>query len=124
MTTAAMKKVFSNFAQKAAPYLHITDDEHYERALELIEELLEDAADSPEDPINAVIETLAHAVEGYENSKQELLDFETLSNSQPADLAMLRLLMDQYELGVGDLPEIRSVHILIFHKRDVPENWL
>ena len=106
MTAVAFKDACHSFAQAAAPYFHITDNEHYEEALELVENLLEEAEDSPNDPLNAVIEMLSNAIEAYENEDEELTAFEKQAMDQPADLAMLRLLMDQHGLGVADLPEI------------------
>ncbi len=108
MTAVAFKDACHSFAQAAGPYYHITNDEHYEEALELVENLLEETEDSPDDPLNAVIEMLGHAIEAYENKDKDLAAFEKRAMDQPADLAMLRLLVDQYGLGTADLPEIGS----------------
>lgn len=108
MTAAAFKDACHSFAQAAAPYLPIDDESHYKEALELIETLLEEAEDSFDDPLNSVIELLGRAIEAYENKDAELADFAKCSLDQPADLAMLRLLMDQHNLGTADLPEIGS----------------
>ena len=106
MTNPALKTAFHDFAEVAAPYLHITDEVHYEEALALIEELLEEAKDSADDPLNGVIEILAHAIANYENQVDELAVFAARANDGPADVAMLRLLMAQHNLGVADFPEI------------------
>ena len=108
MNTLAIKSVCHDFAQVVAPYLHIKDARHYEESLVLIESLLEEVADSEDDPMNAVIDMLAHSIEDYENKDKELADFEARVMEQPADLAMLRLIMDQHNLGTADLPEIGS----------------
>ena len=108
MTATAFIDACHSFAQAAAPYLHIQDEQHYEEALDLIESLLEEAEDSPDDPINGVIDMLSRAIEVYENKNEELLAFEKRVMDQPADLAMLRLLMDQHRLTMADLPEIGS----------------
>jgi len=108
MTDLAFKDACHSFAEAAAPYIHITDNRHYEEALELIENLLEEAEDSPDDPLNAVIEILSHAIEAYESKDDVLVAFEKRVTDQPADLAMLRLLMDQHDLGTADIPEIGS----------------
>lgn len=108
MTAVAFKEACHSFAQAAAPYIPIKDDAHYEEALELIESLLEEAEDSPDDPINAVIDLLSRAIETYENRDEELAAFEKRAMAQPADLATLRLLMAQHHLGTADLPEIGS----------------
>jgi len=110
-TTAQINEVrgeFRRFADVAAPYCHITDPERYEQALELIESLLEEARDSKDDPLNAVISMLSSAIERYENKDPELLAFEHQAKKGPAGLALLCLLMDQHGLGMADLPEIGS----------------
>lgn len=108
MTAVAFKDACHSFAQAAAPYFHIADDMHYEEALELVETLLEEAEDSPDDPLNAIIKMLSHAIETYENEDEDLMAFEKRAKDQPTDRAMLRLLMDQHGLGTADLPEIGS----------------
>ncbi len=108
MNAVAFKDACHSFARAAAPYFHITDEKRYEEALELVESLLEEAEDSPDDPLNAIIEMLTHAIEAYENKDEELAAFHKRAMDQPADLAMLRLLMEQYGLGTADLPEIGS----------------
>ena len=108
MTALAFKDACLDFARAVAPYYHITDNRHYEEALELIENFLEKAEDSPDDSLNAVIEILSRAIEDYENKDDVLAAFEKRVTEQPADLAMLRLLMDQHDLGTADLPEIGS----------------
>ena len=108
MNAVTLKNACHNFAEIAAPYLHIKDDKHYEETLTLIETLLEEVEDSLEDPMNAVIDILSHSIEVYENKDEELVELESRAMDQPADLAMLRVLMDQNNLGTADLPEIGS----------------
>lgn len=108
MTAAAFKDACHSFALIAAPYLQIADEKHYEEALGLVEDLLHEAEDSLSDPLNAVIEMLSHAIAAYEQQDEELEAFETRAMDQPADLATLRLLMEQHGLGTADLPEIGS----------------
>lgn len=108
MTAVAFIDACHNFAQAAAPYLHINDQQHYEEALELIETFLQEAKDAHDDPLNGVIELLSRAIEVYESKVAELNAFELSSMDQTSDLATLRLLMEQHGLGVADLPEIGS----------------
>ena len=108
MTAVAFKEACHSFAQAASCYIPIKDDKHYAEALELIESLLEEAQDSIDDPINSVIDLLGRAIETYENRNKELADFDKRAMEQPADLAMLRLLMAQHHFGTADLPEIGS----------------
>ena len=104
----AIKEACQDFASVVAPCLYIEDEAHYQETLGVIEALLEEAEDTPTDPLNAVIEMLAGAIEKYESQDTELSGFAHQADNQPVDLALLRLLMDQHTLGVADLPEIGS----------------
>ena len=108
MNAIALKNACHDFAQTAAPYLHIKDNDHYEATLIILEELLQETKDSLDDPINAIIDMLSYSIEAYENTNKELAEFEERAMQQPTDLAVIRLLMDQYNLGTNDLPEIGS----------------
>ena len=108
MTAVAFKNACHSSAQAAAPYLHISDEQHYEETLELIETLLEDAEDSLNDPLNGIIDLLSQAIEEYENQDEDLAAFNNAAVNQPADIATLLLLMDQYQLGTADIPEVGS----------------
>jgi HTH-type transcriptional regulator/antitoxin HigA len=103
-----IKKACVRFADIAAPFCPIGNAEDYKQALKLLESLMEEAEDSPADPLNAVISILVDAIENYENKDEELLQFEKCAMDLPPDLATLRVLMDQYGLGVSGLPEIGS----------------
>jgi len=106
MAQAALRNAFQDFARVAAPYLHIADEGHYEEALSLIEELLEEAEDSNDDPLNGLVDILGRAIGDYEARVEELATFDAVAHEGPADVATLRLLMDQHGLGVADFPEI------------------
>lgn len=108
MSSAAFKEACHTFAEAAAPYFPITDEAHYEEALALVDSLLAEAEDSRDDPLNVVIDLLARAIETYECQDEALTSFERNAMEQPADLAMLRTLMAQHQLGTADLPEIGS----------------
>ena len=98
---------FRRFADLAAPYSNIRDDAHYRRALTLLDELLEDAEDSPNDPLNPLIDMLAGAIERYEGVHHADSEFDRhLEHGSGVDV--LRVLMDQHGLGMSDLPEIGS----------------
>lgn len=107
--TAATNSILTSyqaFADEAAPYLHIKDEAHYEDAMVLIETLLEQAQDDPNDPLNGLIELLSHAIGTYEDKLEPLVEFEARAQSIPADVAMFRLLIEQHHLGTADFPEI------------------
>lgn len=108
MVALRVKEACHEFAEAASSFLHISDERDYEQALELIEELLVEAEDSNEDPINAVINLLSQAIESYENQQEELVAFEHEALEGDRGVAIVRVLMDQYQLGVSHLPEIGS----------------
>ena len=127
MNAVALKNACHSFAQATAPYLHINDEQHYEETLELIENLLEDAEDSFNDPLNGIIDLLSQAIENYENQDEELVAFSNAAVNQPADIATLRLLMDQYQLGTADIPELGSksmVSRVLSGKRSMNKNHI
>ena len=110
-STADLDKVREacrHFAAVAAPYCHIADPEHHANALALLDGLFEEAEDTAEEPLNAVVAVLSQAIEAYERRDQELVAFESRACEGPSELATLRLLMDQHGLGLADLPEIGS----------------
>lgn len=106
MANLALKESYQSFSKVAAPYLHIIDDKSYTQALELIEELFEDAQDKDDDPLNGLISLLGQAIARYEEGIEALEEFRKQANDGAADVVMLRLLMDQHQLGVANFPEI------------------
>jgi HTH-type transcriptional regulator/antitoxin HigA len=121
MTARTLSNACYKFAETAAPLLHITDESHHQLALELIEELLLKASDNEADPLNAIIGMISHSIESYENQQDEFVAFEKAAmNDDDGGVAALRHLMDQYDLGVSDLPEIGSksmVSMVLANKR-------
>lgn len=104
--SAVLKTAFEKFAGIAAPVLDIRDDDHYTAALELIDELMAESDDRPDNPLNVMIGILARAISDYESRDPEIAEFEALAMQEPSDIALLRVLMDQHGLGVADFPEI------------------
>jgi len=106
MTNLALKESYQSFSELAAPYLHISDNESYEKALQFIEELFEEAEDKNDDHLNGLISLLGEAIAHYEEGIEAFDEFEKQSNEAAADIATLRVLMEQHKLGVASFPEI------------------
>ena len=106
MSQATVLQSVTNFAQEAEPFTHIENDEAYQGALAVVSNLMESAEDDPNSPLNWAIEGFAKAIARYENQLPEVQEFEAAAANTPADVAMLRLLMDQHELKGTDFPEI------------------
>lgn len=86
------------------PYIaHINNQDEYERALELMDELVDDY-----DTNKQLIELLATSIERWENGADEFADFNKALACQGPGIAVLKTLMSQYRLGVADLPELGS----------------
>jgi HTH-type transcriptional regulator/antitoxin HigA len=51
---------------------------------------------------------LCHAVEDYENNDAELSEYELNLSQQSNDISLLKVLMEQHNLKLNDLPEIGS----------------
>lgn len=112
MNMAVLKTAFDDFASTAAPYLVITDEAHYEETLELIESLLEEVGEDDSDPRNHLIELLSKAIEEYEDMDKEIIAFDREAMALNSDISVLRVLMNQHQLGVNDLPEIGSKSLI------------
>lgn len=97
---------YAEFAQAAAPLLHINTEKGYEQALEVIEALLEQTSDDPEDTLNGLIELVSRAITAYEAKNSTLAAFDAASENDAPDIAVLRLLMSQHWLTSAELPEI------------------
>lgn len=79
---------------KQVPFLgNRPSREDYEHVLAMVEQLLEQAPDSP------LVELLAAKIERYEDNDPELVAFNTRVASLPRGVAALRVLMDQYGLN-------------------------
>lgn len=86
------------------PFLaHIETPDDYERALELMDQLVDDyEANKP------LVEILAVSIERWEDHAGEFADFNAAVAGTDRGIAVLRTLMVQHGLGVADLPEIGS----------------
>jgi HTH-type transcriptional regulator / antitoxin HigA len=105
-TNLALVDAFQGFMATARPYVIITDEEDYNKALEALEQILESAEDTENSPLNPLIDMLTHAIEKYETKDSELSSFLAEAEELPVDIALLRALMSQYQLTGADLPEI------------------
>ena len=106
MAQVALIDAYQAFMQTANSYLNIRSDEDYEGALQTLEEILEVASDTADDPMNPLIELLSRAIEDFESKDNELVAFLEEAESIPCDVALLRVLMQQHNLTGSDLPEI------------------
>lgn len=102
----AIMKKFIAFTQAAAPILSLKDEQAYEDALMMMEHLLELVGEDEKRPENFLIQWLAQAINDYESRDKDVTDFLNTALAEKNDLALLRMIIDQYELTLSDLPEI------------------
>ena len=95
-----------SFAKAADPITHIKNNATYEKALAFVSALMDRAPDDPNSTLNGIIETISKSISEYENTLESVQEFEKAISEIPADIAILRLLMDQYDLNGTDFPEI------------------
>ena len=115
MSYAALKKTAQRLQNQATFLVEITGQEEYEKALALMNELMDDY-----DNQLVLIELLSRSIDQWESNSPEFAEFnERIDQASPA-VSVLRLLMDQHGLGVSDLPEIGSKSYVskILNQRD------
>ena len=103
MSYTALKKTAQKLSDQASFLVEITHNDEYEQALALMDELVDDY-----DNQQVLIELLSKSIERWEDASDEFTDFNQRTADGDPAVSVLRLLMDQHDLGVADLPEIGS----------------
>ncbi|MDZ7803051.1 hypothetical protein [Thiohalophilus sp.] len=106
MNQAAFIDRVCDVAQAAKPLMHVDNEEKYQEVLGYIDALMQLAEDDPNDVINSIISSLAHAVEEYENRQPDIHQFLDSVQEGSASIATLRVLIAQHGLKLTDFPEI------------------
>lgn len=81
----------------------IHDQEDYDRALALMDELVDDY-----DANKLLIDLLSASIERWEDRAEEFADFNKAVASMDPGIAVVKTLMSQHGLGVADMPELGS----------------
>ncbi|MDX9987258.1 hypothetical protein [Thiothrix unzii] len=98
MDFAAVKIQAKDLFTQASFITEIRNDADYENALALLEELLEDY-----DDYRTLIGILTNTIEAWENVSPEFTAFNQRVAQLDDGVAVLRTLMDQYQLKADDL---------------------
>ncbi len=98
MNFAQLKTQANNLFSEASFMHHIGNDVDYAQALALMDELIEDY-----DQYLPLIELLSLAIERWENESEEFAEFNRRIAALDDGVAVLRTLMDQYQLKAEDL---------------------
>ena len=100
MSYAAVKAKAADLFSEASFISHINDDSDYEKALELMDELIDDY-----ETYRPLIEVLSVAIKNWEDKAKQFADFNARIDSLDSGVAVLRTLMDQYQLKAEDLKD-------------------
>ena len=90
MAKMALMNAYQTFRKTAGEYLDIRTEADYQKVLQAVEELLEEAEDTPDDPLNPLIELLSRALADYESRDKELSAFINEAELMPMDTVMNR----------------------------------
>lgn len=115
MSFVTIKEKAHSLFEEASFLNEICNDSDYEQALALMDELIDDY-----DNNRALIELLSNTINHWEESSPEFTEFNTRISEQSTPVSVLRLLMNQHNLGVADIPEIGSKSLVskILNERD------
>ncbi len=97
--TVLTAELASNWSQ-IEPYFRIEDDGDYKRAVDLLNQLLDEIGDDESHPMYAFMDTLGLLVENYEDEHYPMPEAD--------GIGVLRYLMEEHDLRQVDLPEIGS----------------
>ena len=106
--TAEAKKLtdsFFSFYEQVNQFIDIKSKVDYERALDLVEHLMTTSEDTADNPILHLINLVAAAIEKYENSFEEVVEFERDADALDPAISTLRVIMDQNNLAYADLKD-------------------
>lgn len=115
MGFALLKKKAHALLDHAGWIAHIKNNDQYETALSLMEELIENY-----DENLPLIEILSVSIARFEDEDKSFQKFNRSIQKMNSDVSVLKVLMDQYQLGVDDFPDIGSkslVSKIINHQR-------
>lgn len=98
MSFSSIKTMASDLFNQAGFVSKIHNDDEYQQALALMDELIEEY-----DNYVPLIEVLAASIEKWENESEEFAEFNQRINALDDGVAVLRTLMDQYQLKADDL---------------------
>ena len=100
MNFLEVKKQANALFSNAGFLVHIRSREEYELALSLMDELIEEYS-----VYKPLIEVLSSSIEEWENSSIEFSEFNRQIKQMDSGVAVLRTLMEQYELKTNDFKD-------------------
>ncbi len=100
MNISNVKSMADGLFAEASFLSQINNDNDYEQALALMDELIEDY-----DQYVSLIDLLSISIERWEAEAEEFAEFNSRIENLADDVAMLKVLMDQYNLKADDLKD-------------------
>ncbi len=100
MNFSVVKAKAVDFFSEAGFVSHIDNESDYEKALELMDELIEEY-----DTYRPLIEVLSVSIEKWEDESEYFSEFNQAVNDLDTGVAVLVTLMDQHQLKAEDLRE-------------------
>ena len=102
-TLQGINRAYNTFTSTLGVIMPIRDEEAYEQALTIAEQLFDELDESGHDPKVYLLNLVADQIERYENALPEMQDFLRKAETQSSDYEVLRLIMSQHHLGAADL---------------------
>ena len=106
MSQAALIDAYDQFMKTARSYVELRSEDDYQQALTTLDELLESAEDTIDEPLNPLIDMISNSIEAYDAQDDELMEFIACAEDVPVDVALLRTLKEHHNLTNGDFPEV------------------
>jgi HTH-type transcriptional regulator/antitoxin HigA len=86
------------------PFIAPRNEDEYDTAVEVLNQLVDEIGDHPEDPRYRLIETLSALVEVYDAEHRRMPDV--------SGIDVLRFLIEQHDLNQADLPEVGTQSVV------------
>ena len=99
------KKVLRQFWGVIRPLFSIRNESEYDRAIERLNALVDEVGTDEDNPLYELLDTLGIVIHTYEEKYYPIPD----SNG----VEMMHFLMEEYQLGLADLPEIGTPEMIL-----------
>jgi HTH-type transcriptional regulator/antitoxin HigA len=114
MERSEIERDFSTLNKKYPYVFTIRKNSEYKKVLSLLERVM------TQDKINEpLMLTISNAIEEYERQLHSVIKLEEDAADTPSGIALIRVLMDQHNLTMSDLPELgKKANVSLILKGD------
>jgi HTH-type transcriptional regulator/antitoxin HigA len=99
-------KAFKESLEPIMNLVKITCEKDYHKANDFLGEVIDASQGKEGENLFPLIDILVNAIDKYEEQDSELMKFVETANNIPGHIALINVLIDQYNLTGDDLPEI------------------